>query len=73
MTREPLELVESLGRPFSGHLGMGTVPEGHWSRTMVLSPSSLSFSGRRVENRVKNWRSGQDTDTSSIAISLRRR
>ena len=39
VAREPLELVESLGRPFSGHLGMETVPEGHWSQTKVSSPS----------------------------------
>ena len=54
MTQEPLELVESLGGPFSGHLGMETVPEGHWNQTKVSSPSYFVVLGRRVETRVKN-------------------
>ena len=80
-TREPLELEESLGTPvvewlLQGRLGMETVPEGQWCRMVARSHPSWSFrnkESRRKKPAVKNYRKKQDTDTSSIAISLRRR
>ena len=83
-TRELPELEESLGTPFvewslQGRPGMKIVPEGHWCRMVARSHPSWSF-GRfgtmSREERIQRSKiavKGQDTDTSSIGISLCRR